>query len=873
MKTTKNNLQITTIFCILMVTTIAIVSVLVPIVSCEVFTETTVVLLAVEPNPIGVGQVVYLNLWIEPIPPSATLRYNGITCNITFPDGTVTTLGPETGGPLGNVVWDFIPPSAGTYKLVATIPTHTFQVGQNTIIREGSSSPVIDLVVQTEQVLPLPEVPLPSEYWTYPIDAQNRLWAQYSGSWLGGDTSRNMYPKYDFLVKFNPYTTGPQTAHVLWTKQQAFGGIEGGDFGAVAYAEGHMYEGKNAPGIIINGRYYTYHPHGDRLISEQTPLSCIDLATGEIIWQKQIPNVAYGQIFEYQSVNQVGLHAYLWSTVGSNLVMYDAFNGNRIGQFVGVRSGGTNVFDDIGSVGGNTCKGAILTYYIDTQAGWMAMWNQTKAFDLNGLITYQSTLIREERGVAGGQWRPRDAVGDWNWSLGWEWNVTIPSEQYRMTSFTAVPKARGYGITLTSPTNDYTLIYGYSLDNDNPRKLWGPVNFTAAVEGAVAMGNGLFIRSNPKDMSHYAWNLTTGNLEWVSDPAGYPWGAYADTNPTVAYDRMFVALYDGVHCYNMSTGREEWFFDPGDSGYDTPYSTWVPRFSTTVVGGETLYFSTGAWKPEPVVHRGDRAFAVDVYTGQNIWNISFFSGHFSLANGYLVGFNGYDGKIYCFNKGPSATTVTVDPAVTTAGKSLMIRGRITDISPSTLQPEIASRFPNGLPAIADKHMTEWMEYVHMQKSCPSNLEGVVVRLSIRDPNGDYYETRVASNADGLFSHMWNPGFVGEYQVTATFEGSDAYWPSYSTTTFGMDPAPAPAMAIEPEEPTKPAEYTTSEKPAVPEAPTTPEQPAAPEEPTIPEEPEPIVEAHFISIEIAIVAVVAVAFVIGVVSYWVLKKRK
>jgi hypothetical protein len=36
--------------------------------------------------------------------------------------------------------------------------------------------------------------------------------------------------------------------------------------------------------------------------------------------------------------------------------------------------------------------------------------------------------------------------------------------------------------------------------------------------------------------------------------------------------------------------------------------------------------------------------------------------------------------------------------------------------------------------------------------------------------------------------MWTPGVVGEYHVTATFEGSNAYYTSYSTTTFGIDEA-------------------------------------------------------------------------------------
>ena len=36
--------------------------------------------------------------------------------------------------------------------------------------------------------------------------------------------------------------------------------------------------------------------------------------------------------------------------------------------------------------------------------------------------------------------------------------------------------------------------------------------------------------------------------------------------------------------------------------------------------------------------------------------------------------------------------------------------------------------------------------------------------------------------------MWCPGVVGEYHVTAMFEGSDSYYVSEAATTFGVDAA-------------------------------------------------------------------------------------
>ena len=73
-----------------------------------------------------------------------------------------------------------------------------------------------------------------------------------------------------------------------------------------------------------------------------------------------------------------------------------------------------------------------------------------------------------------------------------------------------------------------------------------------------------------------------------------------------------------------------------------------------------------------------------------------------------------------------------------------------DVSAGTKQPEISARFPNGVPAIADANMTEWMKYVYMQFPRP-NVAGVEVTLSVVDANGNYRDIgTTTSNADGFF---------------------------------------------------------------------------------------------------------------------------
>ena len=71
------------------------------------------------------------------------------------------------------------------------------------------------------------------------------------------------------------------------------------------------------------------------------------------------------------------------------------------------------------------------------------------------------------------------------------------------------------------------------------------------------------------------------------------------------------------------------------------------------------------------------------------------------------------------------------------GNSVTIKGTVTDISAGTKQTVQAANFPNGVPAVSDASMSQWMEYVYMQKSKPMNTTGVPVTLSVVDANGNF----------------------------------------------------------------------------------------------------------------------------------------
>ena len=96
-------------------------------------------------------------------------------------------------------------------------------------------------------------------------------------------------------------------------------------------------------------------------------------------------------------------------------------------------------------------------------------------------------------------------------------------------------------------------------------------------------------------------------------------------------------------------------------------------------------------------------------------------------------------RIYAMGKGPSKTTVTAPNLGAAPGQSVLIAGKVTDISPGTTDARIALRFPNGVPAVSDASQSQYMLYVYKQFEMPTNATGVPVTISVVDANGNFRE--------------------------------------------------------------------------------------------------------------------------------------
>jgi hypothetical protein len=160
--------------------------------------------------------------------------------------------------------------------------------------------------------------------------------------------------------------------------------------------------------------------------------------------------------------------------------------------------------------------------------------------------------------------------------------------------------------------------------------------------------------------------------------------------------------------------------------------------------------------------------------------------NFAIGDGYLITLNAYDNQIYCFGKGPSATTVSAPQTVIPQGSSLVITGTVTDQTPS---PEA-----KGKAAISDAGQNAWMKYLYAQQPMPKDVKGVEVSLDTIDPNNNYVHIgTVTTDASGMFKKMWTPEVPGEYTVIATFAGTNSYYGSSAETAVGVSNPVSPIV--------------------------------------------------------------------------------
>jgi outer membrane protein assembly factor BamB len=579
------------------------------------------VFLSTDPKTIQLGSYILVNAWTSPQPPlipgggmAGQIR-TGYMYTITKPDGSVMTRGPLNATGEGGSWFVFTPDQLGTWTISMAWPGDEYYF--------PCQSPDVTFTVQSEAVSGWPAAAMPTGYWTSPVNSENREWYTLNGPWLQSAYNAS-YASFDCGGGFNPYTTAPESSHVLWRTQISLTGIIGGTYGTVSSGAGSA-----SPPVVMFGNVYYNVPDG---------FVCVDLRTGVQKWKVVNGSVTAGQVTS-------GGTPYIWE-FGANVVgnlagqgitikRYNALNG----QCNLVIPNGCSGVWDAGSVyiTPPAYNGASVGYGSNDEDTWFARWDASKM------------------------------VGT-NWQTGVVWNVTRPAHTLSVFNIWD-------GIAVFGFQSERQVAYNIT----NGDIIW---NFPREnAYAAKVAGNGLYVNYYAEDMSYHAIDIYTGASVWNTSSADYPWGSFVPYTPVIAYDDLYTLSYDGhIYAYKTSDGTLDWKYYSG-STTETPYGNWAFWWGPIVADGK-VYAGEGEHSPTQPLTRGNRLTCVDASTGEQEWSLLGMFKPYAIAEGYFLAVNVYDGYLYCFGKGQTTTTVAASPDVTSKGCAVLISGTVTDQSSS-----------------------------------------------------------------------------------------------------------------------------------------------------------------------------------------------
>ena len=779
----------------------------------------TAVFVSATPKQVGVGQEMTFIFFNPQVPSPSSDRYL-FTLTITKPDGSTETLPPAGAqGVYTQSVQDgkFVSDSTGsgwttwsptqvgnhsvTVKFWGTAVPHTgFSSSSErdwygVTLKESTFTTTFTVLQEYQQPAGWSPIPLPTEFWSRPIDGQNTDWWQISSNWLNNAHDKN---NGGYNNKYQPDGIAPNSGHILWTKPTEDGGVVGGGSFSVpgeVFNAGHQYQTRFPQiQIIMHGRFY--YRESNWYSASPGDYVCVDLQTGQEIWRNatMAATPEFGYYYDNDDMNQHGVVEPSW------------LFSNDFGMAIHPRTGISQNLT-LSTVPSDTSehnhseiygpKGEDLRYVLNNAGStsnpdWrLVQWNSSRVF------------ITQTSGLRNGSIYINNNL-DWNVSISPKFSSgNIRAVIYNdiiLISNGSIPSSPSYTIA------DYATFYGISLKPESRGQLiWGPTNIPLIntdnqqlMYQAHDPINGVFMFQQTPDMSWVGYDIYTGQKKWqtLSEGDYNPYAYYISStgyNPegwSVAYGKLYSTGYVGmVFAYDTKTGDLVWKQDAPSYMEKFEYYTLM----INVICDGKIYIGTHEHSADTPLFKGSHTRVYNATTGELIWAMTGWANPYTtqIGDGVLTYWNNYDDSIYAVGKGPSQLTVSVANDVVSSGNSVMVKGNIIDISAGTKQKEQAARFPNGVPAVGDAGQSEWMEYVYMQKPRPTNTTGLPITLSVVDSNGNYRQIGTAtSDADGFFSYAWMPDIDGKFTVYASFSGSESYWPSHAVTAFNVDPAPA-----------------------------------------------------------------------------------
>ncbi len=612
--------------------------------------------IALSPNPIGVGQTEIITFWTaQPLPNAAltnNIRKENYTLTITLPDRTttsqffsvvanpggvqtVTYVPSETGNytfafSFGGMTYPTLAQVTSTITLTAAIQASINAFAGDTYTPETATT---SLTVQ-QQPIQNTVYPLPSAYWTRPIEGENIYWYTVASNWLGPSSAQLGTYQQSGYNNFQNSGTAPNSAHILWTVPIEMGGVVGGSNTGVpgaSFYSGSSYEPRFYNAIIMDGYLYFKMPLSD----EGSPLVvngvtyagayvCLDLRTGKVVWSNSnaIFNPTWGQLYNEVDPNQSGVipSGYLWQSftvaaavtnaAGSTVtpanvtwIAYDGFTGDWVMNITNVPQAVTVYQPSSNSVLSGSMlseqttlaamgnSGELLIYVLDyntaTQTGWLGLWNTTQ-------IIYNPASPSSP-------YRPLGQIFNGALSTSYTWNVTINGDLNGL----AVNGTAANGVSLTGPSMFAVfpgdLIFGASgalsasQFTQNPFTMW-TINLNSTI-GTV--GNILWVQN------YTAPNIMNGNSNLGSYTI-----KFGPVDPTNGVITLNVGETMEWYGYSLATGTLLW------GPTTTPFPDGFQYFGS---GRGVNQYCTAAYGNIYVQGFGGEIWAYDTANGNLIW--------------------------------------------------------------------------------------------------------------------------------------------------------------------------------------------------------------------------------------------------------------
>ena len=745
--------------------------------------------LSFRPNPIGLGQSLLVNVWTQPGVHHAYYM-QGYKVTIEKPNGDTEIVGPFNSYVADCTSWfEYVPDQVGTYRFkfespgtyipagiyvdrpgVLTSPNITLSYS---IYYKPSSTDWQNLTVQADFVASWPPSALPNDYWTRPINVVHREWAQISGSYpfTGGVEYLGNRAVYASNHNYHAYVKGPNTSHVVWRRlgdPAALAGIIGGQ--AFDYS---LSSTPSMPSIIFAGRCYD---SVTKIINGEstTVWECYDLRTGEIYWERtgisQVPTMIEYSPPTPDPTVAGATAARSWSIslmyIGSGrLVKYDPADG-RTTVNVSIaplttaeyympeyalsiqNMGGGNYRLINWTTAGNT---ASLANRIMNNISWPI--SSLQMIDYNAGISAAASLFKT--------WPPEIEARAQPGAMGYMWCM----------GYSVLSIDLKTGAVLVNITSDNTL--------DNYASQASVVDRGKAAYGAV-------------NRRWICYDISTGQKLWESEQTPYPWGwawpyARASYSFNESKGAIITSTYEGVYAIDWDDGHIIWrYTDPNPVPFEGPYDA-EPFFSAVTIADGKVYAYNSEHSPSFPRDRGWSLHCINVTTGELIWKILNPMVPGAIADGYLIAGNPYDGYMYVFGKGQTATTVSTPDVSVAKGTTIVIKGTVMDVSPA--QP--------NTPCVSRDSMTTQMQYLHMQMPIDGlwhneTITGVLVKLTAIGSDNSVIDIGATTTNGyyGTFGYEWAPPDEGIYTIMASFEGDDSYGSSSAASTLSVGPAPA-----------------------------------------------------------------------------------